>query len=77
MYKGGGNKGNCRNYKRIGFLNVLTKIYTGILVEKMHQVTVGLTIEECGASRNCRICVYQTFILKQMCDKMLTIFWVY
>ena len=48
LYKGKGDKGNCRNYRGISLLSVVGKIYAGILVERARRVTEGLIGEEQG-----------------------------
>src|SRR5678815_4862183 len=70
LYKDKGDKGNCRNYRGISVLSVVGKIYAGILVERVRQVTEGLIGKEQGAFRNCRGCVDQIFTLKLMIEKM-------
>ena len=51
-------------------MSVVKKIYTGILVERSHQVIEELIGEEQGAFRSGRVCVDQIFMLKQMSEKM-------
>src|SRR5678815_3019926 len=70
LYKGKGDKGNCRNYIGISLLSVVGKIYAFILVERVRRVTEGLIGEEQGAFRSGRGCVDQIFTLKQMIEKM-------
>jgi hypothetical protein len=70
LYKGKGEKGNCRNYRGISLLSVVGKVYAGILVERVRRVTEGLIGEEQGAFRSGRGCVDQIFTLKQMIEKM-------
>jgi hypothetical protein len=70
LYKGKGDKGNCRNYRGISLLSVVGKIYAGILVERVRRVTEELIGEEQGAFRSGRGCIDQIFTLKQMSEKM-------
>src|SRR5678815_1650706 len=70
LYKGKGEKGNCRNYRGISLLSVVGKVYAGILVERVRRVTEGLISEEQGAFRSGRGCVDQIFTLKQMIENM-------
>ena len=70
LYKGKGDKGNCRNYRVFSLLSVVGKIYAGVLVERVRRVTEGLIGEEQGAFRSSRGCVDQIFILKQMIEKI-------
>src|SRR5678815_4455924 len=70
LYKGKGDKGNCRNYRGISLSSVVGKVYAGILVERVRRVTGRLIGEEQGAFRSGRECVDQFFTLKQMTEKM-------
>jgi hypothetical protein len=70
LYKGKGDKGNCRNYRGISLLSVVGKIYAGILVERVRRVTEELIGEEQCAFRSGRGCIDQIFTLKQMSEKM-------
>ena len=57
----------CKNYRGISLLNVVGKIYAGILV--VRRVTGGLIDDEQGGFRAGRECVDQIFILKQIGEK--------
>ena len=70
LYKGKGDKGNCRNYRGISLLSVVGKVYAGILVDRVRRVTEDLIGEEHGTFRSGRGCVDQIFTLKQMSEKM-------
>jgi hypothetical protein len=70
LYKGKGDKGNCRNYRGISLLSIVGKIYAGILVERVRRVTEELIGEEQGAFRSGRGCIDQIFTLKQMTEKV-------
>src|SRR5678815_366251 len=70
LYKGKGDKENCRNYRGKSLLSVVGKIYAGILVERVHRVAEGLIGEEQGALRSGRGCMDQIFTLKHMIEKM-------
>ena len=37
LYKGKGDKGNCRNYRVFSLLSVVGKIYAGVLVERVRR----------------------------------------
>ena len=69
LYKGKGERIECKNYRHISFLSVVEKIYVGILVDRVHRVTVGLIDDEQRGFREGRECVDQTFTLKQMGKK--------
>src|SRR5678815_125238 len=70
LYKGKGDKGNCRNYRGIILLSVVEKTYAGILVERVRRVTEGVIGEEQGVFRSGRGCVDQIFTLKQLIEKI-------
>ena len=40
--KGKGEKTECKNYRGISLLSLVGKIYAGILVDRVHRVTLGL-----------------------------------
>ena len=70
LYKGKGDKGDCKNYRGISLLSVVGKIHVDILVDRVRRVTEDLIGEEQGAFRSGRGCVDQIFTLKQMSEKM-------
>ena len=41
LYKGKGERTECSNYRGISLLNMVGKIYTGILVDRLCEVTEG------------------------------------
>ena len=41
LYKGKGERTECKNYRGISLLSMVGKIYVGILVERVHRVTGG------------------------------------
>ena len=53
-YKGKGDITECENYRGISLLNVVGKIYAGILVNRARRVTEGLTNDEKGGFRSGR-----------------------
>ena len=46
LYKGKGERTECRNYRSNSLLSVIGKIYAGILVDRVHKVTKGLSDDE-------------------------------
>ena len=42
LYKGKGEKTECKNYRGISLLSMVGKIYAGILVDRLRRVTGGL-----------------------------------
>ena len=48
LYKGEGERTECKNYRGISLFSVVGKIYAGILVDRLHRVTGGLIDDEQG-----------------------------
>ena len=49
LYKGNGERAECKNYRGVSLLSVVGKIYAGILVDKVCRVNGGLIEDEQGA----------------------------
>ena len=64
LYRGKGERTECSNYRGIGLLSVIGKIYAGILVDRVRKETEGLIDDEQGGFRAGRGCVAQIFTLK-------------
>ena len=69
LFKGKGERTECKNYRGISLLSVVGKIYAGILVDRVRRMTGGLIDDEQGGFRVGRGCVDQIFALKQIGDK--------
>ena len=72
LYKSKGERTECKNFRCISLLSMVGKVYagiSGILVDRVCKVTVGLTDDEQVVFRAGRGCVYQIFILKQVGEK--------
>ena len=69
LYKGKGERTECKNYSGISLLSMVGKIYAGILVDRVHRVTGGLVDDEQIGFRVGRGYVDQIFILKQIGEK--------
>ena len=70
LYKGRGERTDCKNYRRICLKkNWLKKIYAGILVDRVHRVTVGLIDDEQNGFKAGMGSVDQIFTLKQIGEK--------
>ena len=65
LYKGKGERTECRNNRGISLLSVVGKIYVGILVDRVHRVTDGLIDDEGFQSRE----VDLIFTMKQIGEK--------
>ena len=46
LYKGKGERNDCKNYRGISLLSVVEKIYAGILLDRVRRVTGGLINDE-------------------------------
>ena len=64
LYKGKGERIECKNYRCISLLRAVGKIYVGILVGRVYRVTKGLIDDEQGCFRSWRGYVDQIFTLK-------------
>ena len=69
MFKDKGERTECCNYRGISLLSVDGKIYTGILVDRVHKVTEDLIDYVQGGFRVGRRCIDQIFIQKEKCEK--------
>ena len=49
LYKGKGNRTECKNYRGISLLSVVGKIYARILVDRVRRVTGSLIDDDLGA----------------------------
>ena len=71
LYKGKGEKSECKNYRGISLLSVPGKVYGRVLIERVGKRTDGqLGEEQCGFRRG-RGCVDQIFTVKNVCEKYL------
>ena len=57
LYKGKGERTDCKNYRGISFLSVDRKTCAGILVDRVRRVTGGLIDDKQGDFREGRGCV--------------------
>ena len=48
LYKGKGERTECKNYRGISLLSVVGKIYEGILIDRVRRVAEGLIDDEQG-----------------------------
>ena len=71
IYKGKGDRSECKNDKEISLLSIPGKVYGRILIEKVHSLSEGLIgAEQCGF-RSGRGCVDQVSVMKQMNEKFV------
>ena len=59
LYKGKGERTECKNYRGIILLSVVGNIYAGILADRVHRLTGGLIDDGQGGFRAGRGCVNQ------------------
>ena len=69
LYKGKGERTECRNYRGISLLSVVGKIYAGILVDRVRRVIAGFINDEQGGFRSGRGVVDKIFSLNQIGEK--------
>ena len=69
LYKGEGQRTECKNYKSISLLNVVGKIYAVISVDRVLRVNVGLIDHDEEDFEAGRECADQIFNLKQIGEK--------
>ena len=69
LYKGKGDRGDCKNYRGITLLSIPGKVYGRVLIEKVRRMTESLIGEEQCGFRQGRGCVDQVFVVKQLCEK--------
>ncbi|MEL7302024.1 MAG: reverse transcriptase family protein, partial [Pseudomonadota bacterium] len=71
LYKGKGDRGECKNYRGISLLSIPGKVYGRILIERVRGMTEGMIGEEQCGFRMGRGCVDQVFSLKQLSEKYI------
>ena len=69
LHKGKGEKNECKNYRCIGLLSMIGKIFAGILVDRVRRMTWGLIDNEKMGFTAGSECVDQIFTLKQIGEK--------
>ena len=69
LYKGKGDRGECKNYRGISLLSIPGKVYGRILIERVRMMTEGKIGEEQCGFRNGRGCIDQVYTLKQLSEK--------
>merc|ERR1711872_852032 len=71
LYKGKGDRSDCKNYRGISLLSIPGKVYGRILIERIRSLTEGMIREEQCGFRSGRVCVDQVFVMKQMSEKFV------
>ena len=71
LYKGKGDRSDCKNYRGISLLSIPGKVYGRIVIERIRSLTEGMIGEEQCGFRSGRGCVDQVFVMKQMSEKFV------
>ena len=71
LYKGKGDKMECKNYRGISLLSVVGKLYGRVIINRVKAQTDMQIGDEQGGFREGRGCVDQVFAIKQVCEKYL------
>ena len=71
LYKGKGERTECKNYKGISLLSVVGEMYAMILVDRVHRVMGALIDDKQRCFRARRGCVDHILTLKQIGEKTL------
>ena len=69
LYKGKGERTECKNHRGISLLSVVGKIYAGIFVDRVRRMTGGLIDDEQGGLKAVSGYVDQIFTLKELGEK--------
>jgi len=81
LYKGKGDKYECRNSRGISLLSVVGKLYGRVLIKRVREMTNDVLMEEQSGFRKGRGCVDQVFAVRQVCEKYLAkgkdVFWAF
>jgi hypothetical protein len=67
LFKGKGDKKECKNYRGISLLSTPGKVYGTVLIERVSEITEVQIRGEQGGFRKGRVCVDQVFALKCVC----------
>ena len=70
LYKGKGDRLECKNNRGISLLSIPGKVYGRILIERVIENSEGQVGEEQSGFRKGRSCADQIFVLRQVCEKM-------
>ena len=71
IYKGKGERTECKNYRGISMLSIGGKVYGRVLVDRVVKETEGRISDEQGGFRKGRGCVDQVFALRNVSEKNL------
>ena len=63
IYKGKGDRGECKNYRGISLLSIPGIVYGRVLIEKVKYLTKRFVREEQCGFRKGRGCVDQVFVI--------------
>ena len=71
LYKGKGDRSECKDYRGISLLNIPGEVYGRFLMERVCSLTEGMIGEEQCGFKPGRRCVDQVFMMKQMIEKFV------
>nr|XP_053651035.1 protein cycle-like isoform X4 [Cherax quadricarinatus] len=71
LYKGKGDKRECKNYRGISLLSVPGKVYGRVIIERIKSKTEKRIADEQGGFRKGRGCVDQVFTVKHISEQYL------
>ena len=71
LYKGKEDVHDCSNFRGIGLLSVVGKVYGRMLINVIRDKTKNVIAEVQSGFRRGRGCTDQIFIVRQMCEKYL------
>ena len=81
LYKGKGDKCECRNSRGISLLSVVGTLFGRVLVKRVRAETECAIGEEQCEFREGRGCMNQVFAVRQVCEKYLAngkdVFWAF
>lgn len=72
LYKGKGDKAECKNHRGISLLSVLGKLYGRLVIERIREETDSKVWDTQGGFRPGRGCTDQIFSLQQIVEKYLS-----
>ena len=66
-----GSRDECGNYRGIGLLSVVGKIYARVVCDRLRVLTDAVLMDEQGGFRVRRGCVEQIFAVRQVIEKVI------
>ena len=70
LYKGKGDRGDCKNYRGISLLSIPGKVYGSVLIDKIRETTEGMVGEEqCGFRTGLGLLIAYALMVFAFCFK--------